>query len=276
MNEENSVKETTKKKNSLSIIVILLGLVLIGTGLFLFFGTDIFKSDKKKDNKKVQTETSVADKFVGIYKAENDKMFIHKTKANEFYYVIGDSFEGTAIVDGETAKEVELFNEGRYFEFKLVDGGIEITYHADEDVLISVDTGKYTKVAEYTKENVYKEAVGDPSLLNSKYSGLFKSGNIELYLYQMDDKKVQVSTHSDEYRFQETFEIESDNKLVAKSFFDENETAFEIVFNDKEFTLTANENVFGFDEDDKEFELTYSFEKALTENDIISNFYDRY
>ncbi len=274
MNEEKNVP---KKKKGFSIAIILLGLILIGTGLFLLFGTDLFKkNDNKKKENEPKNEVSEADKFVGIYVNNEDKLFIHKTKANNFYYVIGDSFEGTAVVTGDTAKQTDSFRNDEYFEFKLVEGGIEVTYHAGEDVLIAIETGKYTKLADYTKDNVYKEAVGDPNLLSSKYSGLFKSGDIELYLYQINEKQVKVSTNSNNYSFSETFEIESDNKLVAKSFFDENVVAYEITFNDKQITLDANEDVFGFDEDDKKFELTYSYESEVTQDIIINNFYNRY
>lgn len=276
MNEEK-ITEVPKKKGKVSIIIILIGLILIGTGLFLFFGTDLFKKDNKDNNKEKEpvSEVTAADKFEGIYTAENDKMYVYKTGKNEIHYMIGDSFEGVAEVNGETAKESYLFNEGEYFEFKIVEGGIELSYHSDEGKEVAIDLGKYTKTADYSKENVYKEAVGDPALLNSKYSGIYKKGNISLYLYQTNEKEVKIETNGD-LSFSETFDIISDNKLGAKDFFDPEVNAFEITLGDKEFTLTVNEDVFGFDEEDKEFAGTYTFDSNITQDIVMNEFYKGY
>lgn len=278
MNEE--IKENVPKKNhSLSIIIILLGIVLIGVGLFLFFGTDLFKSEKKDEKKPDQTVNTVnVDKFVGIYAAENNKLYIKKSNDKAIAYVLGDSFFGTAIVTGDTAKETNTFSNGEYFEFKVVDGGINVSYVTDEeDASVVVDTGLYKKVADYSKDNVYKEAVGDSSLLNSKYSGIYKKGTITLYVYQMNETQVKVeTTMNSEQHLSEVFDITSDNKLVAKDFFEEDENAFEITFGDKEFNLVVNENVFGFDEDDKEFAGTYTFDSNITQDIIMDEFYKYY
>ena len=266
-----------KNKKSISVIIILLGLVLIGTGLFLFFGTDLFKKEDKTNNgnKGSKTVTTSAEQFVGIYANKNDKLYIRVLKDNEIHYMISGNFDGFAKIEGDSAKEKSYFEDDIYNEFKLVDGGIEFIYHAPEDHEIACETGIYKKVAEYTKDNIYKEAVGDPSLLSSKYSGVFKNGEIELYVYQINEKEVKVDATGD-VLFSETFEIVNDNKLVAKDFFDENKNAFEITFNDKQFSLTVNEEVFGFNEDDKKYELTYNFEQSLTPEEIINALYNRY
>ena len=274
MNEEKK-----KSGKTLPIIIILLGLILIGVGLFIYFGTDTFKKENKNENKNENKQGEpVADKFEGIYAAENDKLYIYKKSNNVIHYMIGGNFEGTAKVTGDVAKEENTFKENEYFEFKLVDGGIELSYHTEEqNKEVAIDTGKYNKVSEYTKDNVYKEAVGDPALLTSKYSGVYKSGNITLYLYQTNEKNVMIETlSSSKDSFSETFEIIEDNKLGAKDFFDENTIAYEITFNDREFSLKVNDQVFGFDEEDKKFESTYSFERDITQSEIITEFYKGY
>ena len=276
-------EEPKPKSKALPIIIGAIVLVLIGLGVA--FGMGLFGSSENKEanntannaengNKEVASAT---DKFVGIYASENNKMFIHKESDTLIHYVIGDSFEGSAIVTEDTAKERNGIDDD-YFSFKLTDEGIELTYvTSDEDKSVVIDTGLYKKVAEYTKENVYKEAVGDPSYLTSNYSGLFKSGEIELYVYQTSEKEFMVRTTSDvENYFEEKFELESENKLVSKSFFNEDEIAYEIEFNDKSFSFVCHEEVFGVDEEDKQFELTYTFEKALTQDEIIENFYNSY
>ena len=159
-----------ESNNKILIIVRILVLLLLGVGLFLFLGTDLFKSKNG---------------FEGIFESENDKMYIRKTSDNEFHYMIGGNFEGTAIIDGNNAKEKSLFddvNDG-YFEFRLVNDGVELKYVAPNDEEVATDTGIYKRVAEYSKDNVYKEAVGDPKYLKTKYNGVFKNNDIELIIY---------------------------------------------------------------------------------------------
>ena len=270
-----STKASNGKKSPLSLAIIIIAVLLIGVGLFLVFNSKSSNSNNGGNDKPKETD---ADKFVGIYKATNDKLYIRKTGDNEIHYVIGGNFEGTAKVDGKTAKSDNKFSDdGTYFEFKLSSETINLDYHSSDDVTVAVDLGKYKKINEYTKDNVYIEAVGNPSYLTSNYSGYFKSGNIGLYLYQISEKEVKVESDPEgDTLFSETFVITEDNKLVAKSFFDENVNAFEITFTDKSFKLKVNQDVFGFDEDDKKFELTYTLIKAVSQNDIMDKFYNNY
>lgn len=270
-----------KKNNKTLIIIIIAVLAIIGVVAFLFFGTDIFKSkennNKESDDPPTPVATDETSKFEGIYQNVNDKIYIHKLNDTEFTYMIGGNFQGTAKAKDGVAKEDNKFGTDEYFEFKLIDDGIELSYHADENTEVAAETGLYKKVAEYSKDNIYKEAVGDPSYLTSKYSGIYSNGEIQFYVYQKNDKEVQVSiSESNSKFFSELFEIESDNHLVAKSFFHEDEIAYEITFNDKSFDLKVNSDIFGVDEDDKELELTYSYEKEITQEEILDEFYSYY
>ncbi len=282
----NSVNTEEKKKNNKLIPIIGLLVLLAGVFAGLYFCTDIFKgNDKdkgKEEDKPVQQDTSLSSKYVGIYTAKEDNMYIHKKTDDEFYYTIGGNFQGVAKVEGETAKEENLFgdSDSKYFEFKLVDGGIEVIYHAGENESVAADTGLYKKVADYSKDNVYKYAVGDPKYLTEKYSGVFKNGDIEFRLIQKNDKEVMVDLVSNDISnlplFNETFEIKSDNHLVAKSFFDESKIAYEITFTDKAFTFKTHTDVFGVDDDTKKLEKTFTFSKALTQDEIIEEYFSYY
>ena len=265
-----------KKGNLLPIIIIVLGLALIGVGVFFCLGTDKAKKDDKKENTTVQT--AAADKYEGRYVNGEDKIYIRKTSNDVFHYMISGSFEGSARVVGDSAKETDGFSSSEYYEFKLVDGGIDLSYHNDDpEVETIVATGKYNKVSDYSKDNIYKEAIGNPELLNSKYSGVYKYGDITLYLYQTNEKNVKVETLSNsENYFSETFEIIEDNFLGSRDFFDEESFAYRISFADKSFSLTVNEEVFGFDEEDKAFEGTYNFVNSVTKDEILNTFYKNY
>lgn len=250
-----------KKGNKLIPIIAIL-VILALTGGCLFFFTDIFKGNEKGNNDKDvedKQDESLAEKYEGIYSAENDNMYIHKKSNNEFYYTIGGNFQGVAKVEGDTAKEENRFNDDSYFEFKLENEGINLIYHtADENTEVAADTGLYKKVATYNKENIYKYAVGDPKYLSEKYSGIFKNDDIEFYLIQKNENEVMVNLKYDSNNdlpiFSETFEIQSEDKLISKSIFEEDKIAYEITFNDKEFTFKANTDVFGVHEDEKKLE----------------------
>ena len=287
--ESNSNVNNSKKGNNKMIIIVVVVLLLVAACAYVYFCTDLIKGEKKEEEKIEEKQdddsgkiaSGLVEKFEGIYSAENDKLYIHKVNDKTIKYVLGGNFQGTAEVDGDkTAIEKDSFGDG-HFEFVLADDGIEVEYISqDEDTSVAVDTGLYTRVADYSKDNVYKEAVGDPQYLtNSNYSGLYKSDDVEMYVIQTSENKVIVTLGNNNFElvsFNEVFEIESENKLVAKSFFDENEIAYEIQFADKSFTLTCNENVFGFDEEDKQLELTYSYAEELTKDKILNEFYSNY
>lgn len=285
VNEEINMQPSENKKGNklIPIIVILIGLVLIFTSLFFF--TDIFKSNEKGNNEKNiedKQDESLISKYEGIYTTEKDNMYIHKKSDNEFYYTIGGNFQGVAKIEGDSAKEKDSVNDN-YFEFKIVDDGIEVTYHADEDTEVAVDTGLYKKVADYSKENVYKYAVGDPSYLKTRYNGIFKNGNIELYIYQISENEIMVQTNDnpDGVYLYKTFEktkdkITGDEYFAAKSFFDEDKIAFSLVFYDRSVELFVHDDVPDYDENDKKLELNYKFEKEITQEEIINKFYSFY
>jgi hypothetical protein len=285
VNEEINMQPSENKKGNklIPIIIILIGLVLIFTSLFFF--TDIFKSNEKGNNEKnikEKQDESLISKYEGIYTAEKDNMYIHKKSDNEFYYTIGGNFQGVAKIEGDSAKEKDSVNDN-YFEFKIVDDGIEVTYHADEDTEVAVDTGLYKKVADYSKENVYKYAVGDPSYLKTRYNGIFKNGNIELYIYQISENEIMVQTNDnpDGVYLYKTFEktkdkITGDEYFAAKSFFDEDKIAFSLVFYDRSVELFVHDDVSDYDENDKKLELNYKFEKEITQEEIINKFYSFY
>ena len=275
VNMNNDAIEPKKKSNGLLIAIILIVLIAIGVGCYFIFKPTDDPVPKPQD-KGGEQEVDYASKFEGIYAAENDKMYIHKSTNTRFNYMIGGNFQGTATANGETAKEDNYYHG--YFEFKLVDGGIELIYHGEnENSSVAADTGLYKRVADYSKENIYKESVGDPKYLEeSKYSGIYKSGDYTLYVYQINEKEVQVDLDSTSLIFSKKFTIKNDTLLTADSFFEEGTVEYELVFKDKSFTLKYHDGNFGFDEDSKVLALEYKYEKALTQDEILNKFYKGY
>jgi len=284
--ESNNLNEKNGKK-SVWLIVVILGVLLIAGGiLFAVFVPDMFKEKNTGDNQEEKSNdenklTGIVEKFEGIYATENDKIYIHKNDDNNFEYMISGNFQGKAkIIDEKSAQGEDIFSKGEYFEFKLVDGGIDVSYHTDNNVSVTVDTGIYNKVADYSKDNIYKETVGDPSYLNSKYSGLYSNDEFKMYVIQTSENELKVELKENDNTFglffSEIFELQNDNKFVSYSFFDDNEVDYEIEFNDKEFKIIVHDDVFGVNEDDKKFESTYKFENAITQDEILNEFYELY
>ncbi len=274
-----------KKGSSLTPIIVIIAILVCGVGGFFLAKSAIKEAPSTKNDTKEQDKPKdedgkiTASNYEGIYQAENNKMYIHKESETSFYYMIGDNFQGTADVSGDTAKENHHFED--YFEFKLTDDGIILSYHTEvENKGVATDTGLYKKVCEYTKDNVYKEAVGDPKYLTeSKFSGVYKSDKYTLYVYQVSEKEVQVDyddNSDDDIFFSKKFTIKSDNLLSVNSMFEEENVEYELVFKDKSFTLKYYDKSFGFDEDTKKLALNYKYEKAVTQDEILNKFYSNY
>ena len=189
--------------------------------------------------------------------------------------MLDENFIGTATATDNTAKQNDKGDD--YFEFKLTDEGIEVTYTSSTGSVPITDLGLYTKIGDYNEETVYKELVGDPEYLTSKYNGQFTSEKIKLDLYQISDSEVVVRTKPDsDILVFETFVIADANKLIQYSFFDETLPEMEINFVENGFTITTHDDVFGFDEDKKELEGTYTLEKEITKDYIFDTYYKDY
>lgn len=284
---EVAAQNSNSPKKGMGKLIAILGVVaiLVGAILFVVFGTDLLKGkkeDKKEEQK--QEEKNELSKFYGIYESENSKLFIKSYSETEIWYTLaGDGlFQGEAKVEKNVATEVSHFDSKNHFELELKDdGNVEVKYVTeDPDSSAAIDTGTYKRVADYNKENLYKYAVGDPQYLKSNYSGIYKSGEVEMVLYQISETEVKASLYYKNKKdydlpsFDETLVIESENTLVAKDFFDENANAYTLTFNGKEFSLTCNSEVFGFNEEDKKLELTYEYEKEITEEEILKEYYE--
>ena len=273
-------KEEKPKKLNMKVIAIAVVILLIVCGAYLYFCTDMFKGENKNNNagndtKEEKPANGPADKFVGVYKAQETKLYIKKVNGTTFKYMLDENFIGTATATDNTAKQNDKGDD--YFEFKLTDEGIEVTYTSSTGSVPITDLGLYTKIGDYNEETVYKELVGDPEYLTSKYNGQFTSEKIKLDLYQISDSEVVVRTKPDsDILVFETFVIADANKLIQYSFFDETLPEMEINFVENGFTITTHDDVFGFDEDKKELEGTYTLEKEITKDYIFDTYYKDY
>lgn len=283
MGEEMNNNEEEKKKSLLVPIIFVIALSLIGIGVFLLLNN---KNDSKTNNDEnhetPQPTTENVEQFEGIYANGEDKMYIRKESDTEFHYMIGGNFEGSAIVSGDSAREKPKFNENEYFEFKLVSGGIELVYNAPENYEVAVATGVYKKVADYSKDNVYQEAVGDPQYLETGYNGVYKTDEISLYVFQINENEVLVKASNDtDAMFDEKFtkevnEINGEISYVAKSFFDEEKTASILNIFDNSIEIIVKDDVLDYDADDKKLENNYKFDRKITKEEIIKEFYQNY
>ena len=276
-----------KQKNK-TLPIIIGAVVLIAIGLCVAFGMGLFGSSDNKEANTANNEengntevTGDAEKFEGIYATENDKMFIRKESGTTFHYMIGGSFEGSAVVNGDTAKEKNTMDDD-YFTFKLTEEGIELTYNASEDKSVIIDTGLYKKVADYNVDNKYKEAVGDPQYLETGYNGVYKTDEITLYVFQISENDVLVKASNDvDVLFDEKFtkevnEVNGETSYVAKSFFDEEKDAFILNIFDNSIEIIVKDDVLDYNEDDKKLENNYKFDRKITKEEIIEEFYSSY
>lgn len=284
------VEASGEKKggNKNLIIIIIVVVLLLGVCAWFLFGNkgsnkESSDSNNSGNDQPVVDKDDEASKFVGIYSLGESKIFIKKQSNKSIWYTCASEglFQGEALISGDKATEKSHFEHGGVFVFKLSGDSIELTIDNKEaDTIYSVEEGTYKKIAEYNKDNVYKYAVGDPNLLNSKYSGMFKKDDITLVFFQITDKLVKVEILDDEDKdqpmFSETFEIASDNNLIVKSFFDENAVEFEIKVDGDKMIFKCHDDVFGFDEDNKVLEGTFTKSGTVTPDLILKEYYEFY
>ena len=286
---KENVKSDSKKR--IGLMIVLLGVVLIAGGfIYASMGTNTFKSkeesEKKDDSENKNEEESIDDvayEFEGIYAASNDKLYIRVVDYNKLNYVIAETFHGTAeIIDETTARQEGNPDDNKYFEFKLVNGGVEVSYHTDDNTTASLETGLYKKIAAYSRDSLYREAVGDPLYINFASAGLYASDDgIEIYVIPISGNDLRVLLKNNDKTsgmlFDENFAFSHDGKAISYSSTNKNEIDYEMEFfirktDDKDFNLIVHDSAI----DNKILESKYKYIKAITIDDVIDEFYSNY
>lgn len=270
----SEVAPTTGKKkiNPLILGIAALAVILIGAGVFLLL---------TGGGSKKETKTITAADFNGIYMLDTTKMYLVAENDQTIRYTLDGNglYNGTATVADKVATSVHNEDGRNVYKFTLTDEGINLEIE-NNDTLSAV--GSYKKIADYNKVNVYKEAVGDPQYLSTKFTGIFRLDDAVIKMYQTTENKVFFeATKGTDFEtslfLTEVFEVQDENTLVAKSFFSEEVVAYTITIDEnKTLTLTINTEAEDYDENLAPLSGTYTFEKSFTMEEIMEEYFRFY
>lgn len=238
LNQTNMItpNEPQKKNNGGIIAIVIAFIALLSVGAFLLFKkdnepTNNKKTETKEENKKEETnkpeedkkeddkkeEPSIEKVWSGIYSNDNSTLKIYQVDSNEIRFDIeGDSYiSGSATINGNKATG-EIFST---YSFELNDKTISFTTD-DEDIA----NATFTKTNDYSKEDFYKDNIGDPTLVSSNINGIFENNGITIKIYQISETEASILINSDNSYFSRDIEIK-DNKLILNdTFLDDVET----------------------------------------------------
>ena len=262
-----------KKKSKAPILIISILVIIIGVGLYLFFGTDLFKKDEvKPDNNKQQEQKEEEKKEE---KKEKEKQSEQSTSSISGKY----EHDGESIFLFEkSSKVVMLEYENGDIALDVTDEGLKygsfdeecrITINGDEITIKSnnmdgLTSGVYKKTKEYTKEDYFDKHIGNSEYINSKYNVQYKNGSKTVDIFQLDKNEVRVnlvSQDNDGYiGYEHDFTIQTDGSLKE----------------DNSSTITIDGDTIMVSLADREysskFDGTYKKSKDLTIDYILENY----
>ena len=279
-------QEPAPKKNG-SVALIVAVLLLVGAIVFIIFLPEIpfFKENNstnnstnnttnnttnttnttdntntsKPDNNSTNKKFTIAD-YSGIFKSEKANLLLYSID-NENVHVSLDSdgyfFNADSELDNDKLT-IKIFDNTTIFQ--LSDDKKTVTITSSEEQLNKITV---TKERDITKEEIYADALGDVTLINSKYNGEFSNDKfiVQMVQTQKDELNVAITEKGKPNYASFIFEINSDG-TITDDFFDDSRT---LVLENGKVTITATKG-------SKEYDGTYTFVKNLTTDEILNIF----
>ena len=149
-------------------------------------------------------------KYTGIYKLKNVEFKIAHYK-NTLLITVNKNktvYSSTSVViDGTKFEDLDC-------KFELVKNGLKVTTKNKD-----IPNGTYKRIDEYSTKEIYKDYVGDISLLD-KTNGEYERDGIKLYIVQTNEETLRVATATKEEGINIDLTKESDNHF-STDFFDD-------------------------------------------------------
>lgn len=272
MENNNMMNNNVEKKSKMPIIILLLVLIAaIAAGVIFFFVTKDNKNDKPKETEKTESNKQpvVQSDWNGIYENNGNTIKFYQPKENKIFFILeinGSFICNQAKVSGNTITfEEESFGEKTKYTFTLNGENVEFTSTSDY-----LGNGTYTKRQDYGTEDYFKDVVGDPSYLSSKFNGVYKKDNYSITMYQIKEDTVEIVIQKGTSFSSRSLPIVNDSLVYEDEFLGEIER-INISVNGNELTVTASSD----DQDSllNSINGTYTKEKDYTIDDILNDLY---
>ena len=283
MNGENNMQEPQqvitepKKKSKVGLIIgLIIVLCLIGVGIFfLLTKNDLInknsdkedtkteeKKEKDKDNDKETKTEEKSTQYNGVYKKDKAQISIYCYKNNECAIDLeDDEYSSTDIIEIKNGK-AKKGDFSYTFENNSVTINVDAKKSDDDNYDKTVLNGEYKKDSEYTASDYFKNNYGDPSLVSSKYNGLYELDNKKMIIFQISEEKARVYIGGEFSIFDIEFNIQSDGSLQT-DFFD---NQYKVTVENDKATFTTIQT-----DEEKEHDGTYTKTKTLTIEEILEN-----
>ena len=248
-----------KKFHLKSIIILIVGLVLVLMGLY-YNG-----NNKNSNNPSVTpTPTPIEDSskpYSGIYSLDGVNVYIYQASETEILFAINESSYDKGTIDNGKASVI-IFDDGIGITYTLEkkDKNLEVVSDGNQ-----IKNGLYQRVNYYSLENFYELILGSKELFNSNYNGKYVKDNITLYMFQTDEKEVEVIIDGGDNTFKTAFNIIEDNLLESQSSEETNSITIKddgIVFKTSSLDETPVSNI---------FDGNYTKEGNIKMEDILLN-----
>lgn len=179
----------------------LLGIIIVLCLCFTLVGC--------KGNNKNHKNESFGD-YTGVYQLGgveikvvhyDKKVLILVNKDGKLYGNTSLSFEGNTI---------NVFDS----KFEFLNQSLKISSNIDD-----ITSGEYKKSV-YSTDDIYKDYIGEISLLNSNYNGVYKDGKHEVFTVQINDNAILLFNRNGDVRTNLTIDKQEDDHFAVENFED--------------------------------------------------------
>ena len=219
--------KSIKISNGSSGIKYLLGLLLVvalvGCGVYIFnpfgFGDVISSTAEKVKNNLNGITDKFEENYNGHFIYESADAYVYGIDNENLYFYIRSNkakVSGIAKIkdDGQTSQSTV---NGVTYTFKIAKQGLLITSTGDD-----ITSATYEKEEDTTKEKCFMlDYDVKKLLLDTKYNGVFKYGNVTVSMYQVKEKEVHVYINNNGEVRGMLLEVQSDGTLRTNTTIEE-------------------------------------------------------
>ena len=213
------------------------------------------KKREAEDPKDIKTELG---KYTAIYTLNGTEIkIVHNDDMINLKIIYGDDiFDNANGILEDNKMETDLFNIDFYDDYLK----LEVL---SED-LNGIKGGEYKKTNTYTIDEIFKDYIGEDSILNAKLTGKYVNGDDAFYVLDKNNGEMRVGHKSDKEQIDLILDKEKDN--VYQTSLGDDKDVFTFNGNNLEIDMTS----FG-----QKSELNGKYTKTsdkLTKLDIIKLF----